>query len=285
MRVHLLPIACLAMGGASGAQQTLPPRSPQAVAPIAIEGQPQQGALVRGSVAAGTRALTLDGETVVLARDGAFIIGFGRDAAATSTLRAAMPDGRVAVLPLAVAPRAWRTETVGGVPRRPLPDAEYERVRAGELTQIAAARAQAVTTEGWRQRVGWPVVGRISGLFGSQRIYANAERGAPHSGVDVARPTGTPVLAPADGIVTLAAAAPFTLEGHLLIVDHGMSLSSAFLHLSRIDVRVGDRVRQGQAIGAIGATGRASGPHLHWGMTWQGRRIDPLLVAGAMPPA
>ena len=101
--------------------------------------------------------------------------------------------------------------------------------------------------------------------------------------MDVAGATGTPVVAPADGVVILAAAKPFTLEGHLLMIDHGHGLNSAFLHLSRIDVKPGDTVTQGQRIGAIGATGRATGPHLHWGMKWNDARIDPLLVAGPMP--
>lgn len=268
-------------GPAAPVQVTQPSIS---LAAITIAGRPQQGALVSGTVPAGAHALTLDGQPVAIAPDGAFIIAFGRDAAAASVLRATLADGRETVLPLAVAARGWRVETVGGVPKRPLPDAEFARVRAGELAQINAARGNLVTSSGWRERFRWPAVGRISGLFGSQRIYANAEKGDPHSGVDIAQPTGTPIVAPADGVVVLAAAHPFSLEGNLLIVDHGMGLNSAFLHLSRIDVRVGQVVRQGQLLGAIGATGRASGPHLHWAMKWRDRRIDPLLVAGPMVP-
>lgn len=252
------------------------------VAPIELDVPAQQGALVRGRVIVGTRALTLDGESVPVDADGRFVIAFGRDAKPASRLRAILPDGREFVLPVAVAPRAWRIETVGGVPRHPLPDAEFARVRAGELAQINAARANTVTSSGWRERFRWPAVGRISGLFGSQRIYANAEKGDPHSGVDIAQPSGTPIVTPADGVVVLAAAHPFSLEGNLLIVDHGMGLNSAFLHLSRIDVHVGQVVRQGQPLGLIGATGRASGPHLHWALKWRNVRVDPLLVAGSM---
>jgi murein DD-endopeptidase MepM/ murein hydrolase activator NlpD len=84
-------------------------------------------------------------------------------------------------------------------------------------------------------------------------------------------------------VVVLAADAPFSLEGNLLMIDHGMGLNSSFLHLSRIDVRVGDRVRQGQMVGAIGMTGRATGPHLHWSVKWQDARIDPSLLTGPMP--
>ena len=85
-------------------------------------------------------------------------------------------------------------------------------------------------------------------------------------------------------VVILAAASPFTLEGNLLVVDHGMGLNSAFLHQSQIDVKLGDRVRQGQRIGAIGQTGRATGPHLHCSMKWKDERIDPAPIVAALRP-
>src|SRR5690606_27377564 len=137
-------------------------------------------------------------------------------------------------------------------------------------------------SEGWRQDFIWPATGRISGRFGSQRIY-RGEPGAYHSGLDIATGgSGAPFVAPADGVVVLASETPFSLEGNLLIIDHGMGLNSAFLHCSSIAVREGDRVRQGQHIGSIGATGRATGPHLHWGIVWRGARLDPLLFTGPM---
>jgi murein DD-endopeptidase MepM/ murein hydrolase activator NlpD len=86
-------------------------------------------------------------------------------------------------------------------------------------------------------------------------------------------------------VVILAADHPFTLEGNLLMVDHGMGLNSAFLHLSRITVHVGEHVRRGQTIAFSGMTGRATGPHLHWSMKWREAKVDPLLVAGPMPRA
>jgi murein DD-endopeptidase MepM/ murein hydrolase activator NlpD len=236
-----------------------------------------------GQLAPGMINLTLDGQPVRVAEDGRFIIAFSSDAPPASVVRALSRDGHVFALSLKVEPRAWRVETIAGLPRFAQPSEEFARLRPPELAQINAARHIDGDAGGWRQRFIWPAVGRISGLFGSSRVYANGEKGAPHAGVDVARATGTPVVAPADGVVVLAAAKPFTLEGNLLMIDHGMGLNSAFLHLSRIDVKLGDHVRQGQLIGAVGMTGRASGPHLHWGMKWLDRRIDPLLLAGAMP--
>ncbi|WP_240499999.1 M23 family metallopeptidase [Sphingomonas montana] len=248
---------------------------------LMLSGAVRQGGLVRGTAPAGTTALTLDGETLAMAPDGRFLIGLDRDAPPTARLVATRVDGTDSVRMLAVQPGTWRIQSLPTLPKATPRTAEQIARRADEIAQIVAARATMHATDGWRQTPVWPVTGRISGVFGSQRIYAG-EPGAYHGGVDIARPTGTPVASPLDGVVVLAAEVPFSLEGHLLLIDHGMGLGSAFLHLSRIDVRVGDRVTRGQPVGAIGATGRATGPHLHWAMTWNGRRIDPQPLAGAM---
>lgn len=263
------------------------PRAPHPViAPVRpsfeLRGAFSQGGLVVGSAPSGAVAVTLDGQPVTVAPDGRFLIAFDRDAAPSARLAARLVDGREIAQALTVAPRAWQIERLPTLPRVTQPSAEFQRRRPPELAQIRAAREVRSDSQGWRQAFVWPARGRISGRFGSQRIYAG-EPGSYHSGVDVAQPTGAPIRAPADGVVILAAEAPFTMEGNLLMLDHGMGLNSAFLHLSRIDVARGQKVRQGQVIGAIGATGRATGPHLHWGMMWQGKRLDPTLAAGAMP--
>ncbi|MBB3471966.1 M23 family metallopeptidase [Sphingomonas sp. BK345] len=262
---------------------TLPP-PPELVSPVLLGLPPAiaQGGVALGTAPVGTTRLTLDGAPVVLASDGRFLIAADRDATGTLTLTAALTGARTLTATLPVTPRAWRLERLDRVAKVPVPDADFARRRPAELRQIAAARAVGANSDGWRQRFHWPVTGRISGLFGAQRIY-RGQPGSYHGGVDVARGEGTPVVAPADGVVTLVADPPFTLEGRLLILDHGAGLTSAFLHLSRIDVRVGQQVRQGEPIGLVGRTGRASGPHLHWAMTWRGVRIDPQPVAGAMP--
>jgi murein DD-endopeptidase MepM/ murein hydrolase activator NlpD len=231
----------------------------------------------------GTVTLTFNGAAVPIAPDGRFLIAFDRDAGPTATLVAARADAPPLVQTLAVAPRAWDISRLDTLPKIPLPQPQFDALRPAELAQINAARALVTDAQGWGQPFLWPAIGRISTLFGSQRIYKNGEAGSYHSGLDVAVPTGTPVLAPADGVVILAADHPFTLEGNLLIVDHGMGLSSAFLHLSRIDVKVGDHVTRGEPIAQSGMTGRATGPHLHWALKWRDARIDPLLLAGPMP--
>ena len=260
------------------------PTAPLAIGQFKLDRAPEQGGLARGMVPVGTKRLVVDGQDVRLAPDGAFVIGFGRDYKDSVTLAgfgASFGNGAAITEKLSVKKRAWIVENLSTLRHHSQPDAVFAARRPAELAQINAARRVQPQAEGWRQRFVWPVKGRISGFFGSQRIYAG-EPGAPHNGVDVSGGTGTPVAAPADGVVTLAAAAPFTLEGNLLMIDHGMGLNSAFLHLSRIDVKAGDRIRQGQIIGAIGMTGRATGPHLHWGMKWQDERLDPQALAGPM---
>jgi len=244
---------------------------------FSLIGQPAQGGWLRGRVPTGTTALRLDDLAVRFAPDGAFLIAFDRDAPASATLVAETPGGSVRQA-LLIAPRAWRIEHVD-TPMHPpgMPDAEFARRRAGELAQIKAARAHETDSQGWRQPMIHPAAGPISGRFGAQRVF----RGVPaayHSGMDIAAPAGAAILSPADGVVVLAVTGdPFTLEGHLVIIDHGMGLNSAMLHARALCVTEGAALHQGQTIGQVGMTGRATGPHLHWSLTWHGRRLDPLL--------
>lgn len=269
----------------TAANTALPTKSDDTLSPfrqatqIGLSRDAVQGGVLRGDAPTGTVALSLDGAPVPVAPDGKFLIAFNRDAPPTAKLVATLGDGRSIAQTLAVAPRGWKIEHVNLPRRATTASAAFQARRGPELAQINAARAIRSDAEGWRQDFIWPVKGRISGLFGSQRIYAG-DPGSYHSGVDVAAPTGTPFVAPADGVVTLAAQDPFTLEGRLLLIDHGMGLSSAFLHCNSLSVVAGQRVRRGEPLGTVGMTGSATGPHLHWGMKWNAARIDPLLLAG-----
>src|SRR3569623_326157 len=153
-------------------------------------------------------------------------------------------------------------------------------------SRYASRRPGASSSASGAIRVRRPATGRISTMFGSQRIYAHGVAGAPHGGLDIARAVGGPVLegtparSPADGVVVLATDHPISLEGKLVMIDHGFGLVSALMHLQKIEEQAGDRVVRGQEIGLIGRSGRATGPHLHWGMTWNDVRIDPILLAG-----
>lgn len=248
---------------------------------LRLDRDPAQGGVLRGTVPPGTVALSLDGREVPLAADGRFLLGFDRDAAPTARLELRRADGGATTRLLAVTPGRWRIEHVNLARPGGGPSEEFRRLREAERARIAAARAEAVDADGWRQRFVWPARGRISGRFGAQRIYRGGVPAAYHSGVDIAPGAGAIVVAPADGVVTLAPPPMFSLEGNLVIINHGMGLNSAFLHLSRATVHVGERVRQGQPIGAVGATGRATGPHLHWSVMWNDARLDPERLVAA----
>jgi murein DD-endopeptidase MepM/ murein hydrolase activator NlpD len=269
---------------ASSGQASVPVPSAPPVTPqerrFAYAGELTQGGFIRGRAPRGTTSATLGEQAIDLAADGSFFAAFDRDSPASLTLEARLASGDSVRETLAIAPREWAIQRVN-VAKRELRDPEaYWRQREPEYDAIRDARARVTGASGWRQDFIWPVTGRISGLFGRQRIY-RGEPGSFHSGIDIARPTGTPFVAPADGVVVLARMG-FSLEGGLLIIDHGAGLSSAFLHASRLVVAEGEAVRQGQHIGDVGATGRATGPHLHWGLVWREARLDPLLLAGPM---
>ncbi|WP_420606830.1 M23 family metallopeptidase [Novosphingopyxis sp.] len=258
-----------------------PTQSEPVRAGFRFEGPPVQGALLTGRVPTGAVSLSFQGEPVEIGKDGFFIVGLDRDAPAEVRFEARLADGGTVERKLQISPGDWKLEYINTPYHAGVSSAAFEARRGPEVTQIVASRARHVDSQGWLQDFIWPVKGRQSGYFGSQRVY-QGKPGSYHGGADIAVPTGTTFVAPADGVVTLAARDEFTLEGKLIIIDHGMGLNSAFLHASEILVNEGDHVTQGQPIGKVGQTGRATGPHLHWGLKWKDARIDPLLVAG--PP-
>ncbi|BDU17166.1 M23 family metallopeptidase [Lysobacter auxotrophicus] len=236
----------------------------------------QQGSLVFGKVPADAR-VRYGARELRPTNYGTVVFGIGRDEAGPVRVDVTTADGRTQTASIAVTPRDWPVENVRGVPPKTVePPPEIAARIEREQAQVTAARGRDDDRADFAQAFVWPVKGRISGRFGNQRVYNGVPK-SPHSGMDIAAPTGTPVLAPASGVVTFVGPDLY-LTGGTLLLDHGHGVSSNFLHLSRIDVKVGDRVQQGQVIGAVGATGRATGPHLHWGMNWFDVRVDPLLV-------
>jgi murein DD-endopeptidase MepM/ murein hydrolase activator NlpD len=251
---------------------------------LQLEGDAIQGGLIFGNAGPGSTVF-LDGKEIMVAPDGRFVIGFDRDETGDRILRVRHREGREESATLAVAPREFAIERVDGLPQRTVtPDPEaLARIRA-EAAMVSAARERRDERTDYSRGFDWPAGGRISGVYGSQRVL-NGEPRRPHYGLDIAAPTGSPVHAPADGVVTLVHPDMY-FSGGTIILDHGQGLSSSFLHLSRTLVEAGMTVRKGDVIGEIGATGRASGPHLDWRMNWLDRRVDPqLLLTGEPPPA
>jgi hypothetical protein len=251
-----------------------------ALAETRFTGDFVQGGLVIGETTPGSTVL-MDDRAVRVASNGQFLLGFNRDAPATVLLSITAPDGTVDRGTFDVLPREYDIQRIDGLPAKMVtPPADLiARIRR-EGAAIKAARNRDTSIAYFQSGFIWPARGRISGVYGSQRIL-NGKPKRPHYGIDIAGPVGTPVIAPADGVVRLAEPDLY-YSGGTIIVDHGHGLSSAFLHMSRVDVKPGDVIKQGDPLGAIGATGRATGPHLDWRINWFERRLDAGLLVPPM---
>lgn len=245
-----------------------------------LSGDIEPGGMVIGATDPDTD-VSLDGRALRVTPDGHFVFGFGRDATgrAVLTLRR---GGRSERHEYELAHRDWRIQRVDGVPQRTVapPGPELLKRIHREVKMVRDARATDSDRTAFLEHFRWPLTGPITGVYGSQRVY-NGKPGRPHYGVDIARPRGTIVRAPADGVVTLVDADMF-YSGGTLIVDHGYGVSSTFIHLSRILVKKGQRVAQGQPIARVGSSGRATGAHLDWRVNWYQTRLDPQTLVPAM---
>ncbi len=248
---------------------------------LELNGECIQGGLIFGLTQPGNQ-IFLDDTEVMVSGDGKFLIGFGRDETGDRLLRVKGGPGFDELVTLTVAVREYNIEKVDGLPPRTVtPDPAAAKRIAEEAAMVSAARSRRDSRSDYELGFAWPAQGRISGVYGSQRIL-NGEPRRPHFGLDIAAPAGSPVYAPAAGIVTLNHPDMY-FSGGTLILDHGQGLSSTFLHLSKILVEAGATVQQGELIAEIGSTGRASGPHLDWRMNWLNRRVDPQLLMKGTP--
>lgn len=214
-----------------------------------------------------------NGVDIAVDHDGYYLLPFARDSQGPQQLTITLANGEMQQFQPEISQRSFAIQRIDGLdPNRVEPPPQVVDRIVAEAERAALARQQAIDSSAWRQPFIWPVRGRISGVYGSQRIL-NGEPRQPHWGIDLARPTGTPVRAPASGVITLAEPDMY-FSGGTIMLNHGAGLSSTFLHLSRLDVSLGQAVRQGEVIGAIGSTGRATGPHLDWRINAGETRID-----------
>ncbi|WP_394393677.1 M23 family metallopeptidase [Shewanella woodyi] len=254
--------------------------SSHASAQVELVGKMEQGALIRAQVEPGTEVL-LNGEAVEVTPKGDFAFGFGREAELNQELKLVYPDGLTQIMPLTISEKEYKIDRVNGISKKIMkPDPKAVERSRKDSKQVKAARAQFSEQNAFTQDFIWPLTGRISGVYGSQRVY-NGKPGNPHYGVDVAAKTGTVVVAPADGIISLSVADMF-YSGGTIILDHGYGVSSSFLHLSKLYVKEGESIKQGQPIAEVGATGRVTGPHLDWRVNWYQMRLDPVTIVPSM---
>lgn len=240
-----------------------------------------QGGLVMGTTEPDA-VVFFDKTPVSVSPAGRFMFGFGRDFKATAMLKIRYADGKEETRPLKIAARDYKVERVNGLPpSKVTPSTEFLARINKENAEIARIRSVETKEEWFLSGWQWPALGRVSGVYGSQRILNDIPK-RPHFGLDIAAPKGTAVVASTDGMVQMAEKDLYYTGGTVMI-DHGYGLVSVYSHLSRLDVTPGQFVRQGEKIGEIGATGRATGPHLDWRLNWFNERLDPELLLGSMP--
>jgi murein DD-endopeptidase MepM/ murein hydrolase activator NlpD len=213
------------------------------------------------------------------------VVGFTREHGASAQVQA-RAGAESAAQNFDIAPRQFDIQRVNGLP--PQTVTPTDPVVLARIQREAAIKQQGwasfAAIEGWLDGFILPVEGgRVSGTWGNQRVL-NGVPASPHFGYDIAAPAGTAIRAPAGGVVTLAQP-DMHYEGGLVFIDHGQGLITMYLHMSRLDVAVGDRVEQGEVIGAVGSSGRATGPHLCWRMKWRDRQLDPSVAVDGLARA
>ncbi len=243
---------------------------------VELKGHLTQGGLVTGQLN-NAKSVSLNDKPLKLSDTGLFVFGFGRDAKPNHTLSWVDKSGKNHSQDLVITLRDYNIDKITGVAKKYVspPKAVSERI-SREAVAVRKARAVNSDLEYFLQPVLRPAEGRISGVYGSQR-YFNGEPRRPHFGLDIANKTGSPVYAPISGTVVFAEPDLY-YSGGTLILDHGHGVTSTYIHLSKLDVKVGEKITQGMKVAEIGATGRVTGPHLDWRFNWQGERLDPALL-------
>ena len=248
---------------------------------VELRGDWVQGGVVFGKTVPGSTA-SFNGRPLRVSPEGLFLIGLDRDEGPKALVVVARPGVATFRREFDVARREYDIQRLDGLPEKMVtpPPAALKRIER-DVKKSRAARSRDTPRADFAGTFMWPIVGRISGVFGSQRIL-NGTPKQPHYGVDVAVPVGTKVRAPASGVVSLAEPDMYYTGGTLMI-DHGHGLTSTLMHLDKLLVREGEEVAQGQVVAESGKTGRATGPHLDWRVSWFDARVDAQRLAGPMP--
>ncbi len=236
-----------------------------------------QGGFYVGKVTAGSH-VWLGTRKLKISPEGYFAVGMNWKQGAMVKFRLRDSKGHEHHQRFTVKKQKYDVQHIDGLPPKMVtPPKEVLSRIAADSARVRAARTINSDLQNFRNPFIWPVRGRISGNFGNHRIL-NGTPKSPHGGMDIAAPRGTPILAPLGGVVTMVSDLYYT--GHTLIIDHGHGISTVFAHMDKITVTEGQKLSQGDRIGTVGATGRATGPHLHWGLNWYKERLNPALVLG-----
>lgn len=243
---------------------------------ISLIGNFVQGGLIKGKAVGGVKIILNDQE-ISIADNGNFLLGFGHDASPINTLEISFLNGSIIKKQISIIQRKWITQKINGLPNGMVNPADRDIERINHERNMIYNVRQIDSDYKWAwDNFNWPLLGIVTGVYGSRRIL-NGEIRQPHFGVDIAQDLGAEVVAPASGIVVLAEDNLY-FTGGTIILDHGYGISSTFSHLSKLTVFLDSVVKKGEKIGEVGATGRATGPHLDWRVNWFNVRLDPALL-------
>ena len=239
-------------------------------------GKFEQGAFILGKTNPDTK-IKIDNKEVRVTKDGYFAFGLDRDRKNNIIIKI-IEKNKTTIVEKKILKRDYKIQRIDGLPSKQVtpPPEVYDRIKKDNIL-IGKARSIDSTLNFFKDKFIYPIDKYIiTGVYGSQRIL-NGKPRRPHYGIDFHAPEGTPVKAMMDGIVTLSEKDMY-FTGGTIIFDHGHGISTLYMHMKDINVKVGQRIKQGQIVGTLGQSGRATGPHLDIRLNWFGVKLDPMTI-------
>lgn len=244
-----------------------------------IFGTPAAGSILIGR-GEQIKSVLFDKKNVAVNKEGWFIVGFDRDAKGKFQLKVTYKDKKTETFEYEVDPGVYEVQKISGLSRQMVTPPKKFRARISRESKIIAAQKKKLLTDKSSSFESGFIVpvdsSEITSVFGSGRVL-NGKKKNPHNGIDYGADEGEPVRASGDGTVILAEN-NFYYNGTFVMISHGMGLHTIYLHLSRLHLKRGDKVKKGDLIGEVGSTGRSTGPHLHFGLQLFQKRIDPMVL-------
>jgi murein DD-endopeptidase MepM/ murein hydrolase activator NlpD len=241
-----------------------------------LKGKFLQGSFILGKTNPDSK-VTIDETKVKVSKDGYFVFGIGRDRKNNVIIRV-LKDQKLEIIEKKVLKRDYKIQRIDGLPKKQVtpPPEVYERIKKDNIL-IGKARSIDTTYDYFKDKFINPIDKYIiTGVYGSQRIL-NGKPRRPHYGIDFHAPEGTPVKAMMAGEITLAEKNMY-FTGGTIIFDHGHGISTLYMHMKDVNVKVGQKVKQGDIVGTLGKSGRATGPHLDIRLNWFEVKLDPASV-------